>query len=177
MNLTGRFQIVASGCHIWTGARKGKDGRYGSLNNVYAHRLAWELEHGPIPPRAQIHHLCGNKLCIRVDHLECVTPREHAVRHRRDVCRNGHDLSNENVRISRSGKRVCLRCETNTRRRHSNWQGGIANREKTHCIHGHPLEGGNLRIDKDGRRTCRACVRARHKKWLLKKRGMPEYSK
>ncbi len=41
-----------------------------------ASRLAWEDAYGSIPAGLQIDHLCRNRLCIKVDHLELVTPRE-----------------------------------------------------------------------------------------------------
>ncbi|MCK0507935.1 HNH endonuclease signature motif containing protein [Aromatoleum anaerobium] len=36
---------------------------------VYAHRLAWELDCGPIPDGLQINHTCDNKLCINTAHM------------------------------------------------------------------------------------------------------------
>lgn len=35
----------------------------------YAHRLAWEQEHGYIPPNYAVMHRCGDKRCCNVDHL------------------------------------------------------------------------------------------------------------
>lgn len=34
-----------------------------------AHRIAWELTHGPIPVDRQINHHCDNPICVRPDHL------------------------------------------------------------------------------------------------------------
>lgn len=36
---------------------------------VYAHRWAWEQEHGPIPPGLFVLHRCDNPPCINVEHL------------------------------------------------------------------------------------------------------------
>lgn len=36
------------------------------------HRLEWEKVHGPIPVEYEINHLCKNRKCCRVDHLECI---------------------------------------------------------------------------------------------------------
>lgn len=39
----------------------------------FAHRVAWEEVHGPIPPDKEIDHLCRVRSCRNVDHLEAVT--------------------------------------------------------------------------------------------------------
>lgn len=36
---------------------------------VYAHRFAWEMEHGPLPADVQVCHHCDNPLCVRLSHL------------------------------------------------------------------------------------------------------------
>jgi hypothetical protein len=41
-----------------------------------AHRAIFEYHNGPIPEGMQIHHLCNNKACYRIDHLKLVTPLE-----------------------------------------------------------------------------------------------------
>lgn len=63
---------------MWTG-RTMSDGyvRIGIRGSVYsAHRVAWELDRGPIPAGLQIDHLCRNPACINPDHLEPVTQLE-----------------------------------------------------------------------------------------------------
>lgn len=46
------------------------------VTKVYAHRLAWEEVHGPIPEGMTIHHKCGVKPCTNVQHLELKTLAE-----------------------------------------------------------------------------------------------------
>ena len=59
-----------SGCHIWQGNLK--DG-YGSLRyqgqTFFAHRLAWEVRHGPIPAGLVLRHRCNVRRCCNPDHL------------------------------------------------------------------------------------------------------------
>jgi hypothetical protein len=59
-------------CWNWTGARTGSG--YGALSvdgrAVAAHRVAWVLAHGPVGPDDRIFHRCGNRVCVRPDHLE-----------------------------------------------------------------------------------------------------------
>jgi hypothetical protein len=40
---------------------------------ILAHRLAYEKKFGQIPQNMEIDHLCHNKSCVNVDHLEAVT--------------------------------------------------------------------------------------------------------
>ncbi len=47
-----------------------------------AHRVAYEEHSGPIPDGMQIDHLCGNRACVRPDHLEAVSHAENVRRGR-----------------------------------------------------------------------------------------------
>ncbi len=66
-----------TGCWEWIGALD-KDG-YGQLHAVRdgkqttmrAHRLSFLLDRGFLPD-LDIDHLCGNRRCVRPDHLEAV---------------------------------------------------------------------------------------------------------
>ena len=40
------------------------------------HRLVWELHNGPIPPGNRVHHICGTRHCVDIDHLECIGYKE-----------------------------------------------------------------------------------------------------
>jgi hypothetical protein len=50
-----------------------------------AHRVAWELTHGPIPDGLFVRHICDTKLCVRPDHLELGTQAENV----RDMHKRG----------------------------------------------------------------------------------------
>lgn len=45
----------------------------GKLQSITAHRLAYELAHGPIPEGLVVMHLCDNPRCARVEHLRVGT--------------------------------------------------------------------------------------------------------
>lgn len=45
--------------------------------NVRAHRFAYELLVGEIPPKKHLHHRCENTLCVNPKHLEPLSPAAH----------------------------------------------------------------------------------------------------
>lgn len=61
-------------CFVWT---RGKVRGYGQLRvagtRVMAHRHAYEQVHGPIPTGLVIDHLCHNRACCNVEHLQATT--------------------------------------------------------------------------------------------------------
>jgi hypothetical protein len=74
-------------CWTWPGPTSGESGRgkgYGRTcidgGTVATHKAMWICEHGPIPPRKQLDHLCGNRLCCNPDHLELVTHKQNQKR-------------------------------------------------------------------------------------------------
>ena len=50
---------------------------------MLAHRWAWEHEHGRIPEGLVIHHVCENKWCVNVDHLQLMSSNTHMRYHQR----------------------------------------------------------------------------------------------
>lgn len=78
--------LRADGCVEWTG-KCDRDGygafRYtteGKQRYTGAHRAAWLAYKGNIPPRLVIDHLCRNRACVNVEHMELVTTRENVIR-------------------------------------------------------------------------------------------------
>lgn len=55
-----------TGCHVWSSTLS--TGGYGRVL-VSAHRLAWELAHGPIPGGLLVLHKCDNPPCCNPEHL------------------------------------------------------------------------------------------------------------
>lgn len=45
---------------------------------VYAHRVAYEREHGPIPEGMTVHHRCNNRKCVNVEHMELLRRDDHS---------------------------------------------------------------------------------------------------
>jgi hypothetical protein len=177
-DLFWRHVDKSGSCWEWTGSKS----IYGygvvtrQTNHVVrhfmAHRVAYEMAKGPMPPGLVTDHLCRNTLCVRPDHLEAVTDRVNilrgvgvsAIQARRTHCPKGHEYTGQRAK---RGERVCVEC---VRIKNLKWYAIESermgrkphNRFKTHCLRGHPLDGPDVYIDKRGRRQCRACERFRH---------------
>lgn len=69
---TRLFRVDPSGHWIWLGPIN-RDG-YGYLlfrgYRVAAHRMAYELAHGPLKPDVHVLHECDVKCCVRLTHLK-----------------------------------------------------------------------------------------------------------
>ena len=112
-----------NGCHVWTAAKNSNG--YGSFylgRTRPAHRVAWDWARGPVQDGKQLDHLCRNRACVNVDHLEPVTCRENvlrgvgfaAVNSKLTHCPKGHQLQEIRM-ILVHGKtkrhRRCRECE------------------------------------------------------------------
>lgn len=101
-----------SDCVLWEGYVN-KQG-YGWVTRrgtqMHIHRYLYEQEHGP-QPGLHIHHSCGNRRCINLEHLIAVTPQEHhrLDQGRRTHCRRGHSYA-EHGKPERGTARRCTRC-------------------------------------------------------------------
>ena len=64
-----------SDCVLWTGHRD--PGGYGRMTlpgtTRGAHRVAWEVAHGPIPEGMLVLHTCDNPRCCNPEHLKLGT--------------------------------------------------------------------------------------------------------
>jgi hypothetical protein len=86
------FKKVAKGndgeCWIWTaGISRG----YGIVSregrSIKAHRLSYEIHHGPIPPGMLVMHSCDNPSCVNPEHLSVGTETDNV----RDMINKGRN--------------------------------------------------------------------------------------
>ncbi len=112
-------------CWIWTGClnRQG----YGQVNvglregRALVHRVVFTRIVGRIDAGLDLDHLCRTPACCNPKHLEPVTHQENIARGefgatlRRKFasmthCRNGHERSGDNIRMTKEGRRRCRAC-------------------------------------------------------------------
>lgn len=122
-------------CRIFKGALVrgyGVIGRDGKSSGV--HRVIWEHYRGPIPDGLQLDHLCRQRDCCELTHLEPVTARENLLRSpithasvnaAKTHCPRGHAYDTKNTYVSSRGLRHCKACLRDNRReswRRAHWK-------------------------------------------------------
>lgn len=184
-------------CWVWNGAtgggRKAKHAPQGTKLWAYGqvqidkkttpvHRAFYTHMIGPIPAGLTLDHLCENKLCVNPYHLDPCTSVENLRRWREKhgptnhrystTCRNGHDKTLDNVKVTKQG-RLCLICLRAHRRRRDKIRRERERQrrgdmpQKTTCIHGHPFTG-NRRQYKGGT-YCIECNRIAAREYKRRK--------
>lgn len=91
-----------SGCWLWVGAVGGNVPKwgYGKIKHegkqISAHRVSWELHHGPISPEILVLHKCDVTICVNPGHLFLGSHRDNAVdRSNKDRGNNSGELSKQ----------------------------------------------------------------------------------
>lgn len=119
-----KVKLNSSGCLEWMGARNNLG--YGHFRwegrTRGAHRVAYQILIGAVPDGLQLDHLCRNRACVDVDHLEPVTASENVrrglipeIRRQQHAhvthCPQGHAYAAPNLQITKAGHRKCRECQ------------------------------------------------------------------
>ncbi len=124
IRLLRRVRVAENGCWEWMGARAGGYGQFAAPDHVHSMRMThrWFYQHvfGPLPEDIQLDHLCRNRACLRLDHLEPVTPAENIRRGERwgppqTHCKRGHEYTEANTYRNAHG-RSCRECQLQLKR-------------------------------------------------------------
>jgi len=79
-----RFVRFENDCMVPLNKKLNADGyyrkRWGDNSFEMFHRFVWRAHNGPIPDGYEINHLCGNRACQNVKHMECIPGDEHAIK-------------------------------------------------------------------------------------------------
>jgi hypothetical protein len=161
-------------CLIWQGCvqRSGYGQVTWNQRRWLLHRAMWTALRGPIPADLTIDHLCRERLCVNVEHMEVVTMTENVLRNDSPPSRNARKercpTCSGEYKVDCQGKRRCQPCTLRHRVAKGDMPGtgrlADHNRRKTHCPQGHPYDEANTYHAKRGQRTqrmCRACFRIR----------------
>lgn len=107
-------------CWLWTACTGRRGHGYFGINgkNRAAHRVAYEMLVGPIPPGLTLDHLCRQPACVNPAHLEPVDNRTNVLRGigptaqnaRKTHCKRGHSLTSENIYRRGNGRQCKLCC-------------------------------------------------------------------
>ena len=124
--LASRARRDENGCMIWLGSTVRGYAKASGLGEQLVHRAVYVDAYGPIADGLQIDHLCRNRSCVELSHLEAVTAAEN--NRRRDEangtgiykthCDQGHPLSGDNLRLGINGWRLCRECRHVVQRRY-----------------------------------------------------------
>ena len=117
-------------CQLWTAGVGWKGyGRFWLDGRArFAHRIAYEMNVGPIPTGFELDHLCRVRHCVNDSHLEPVAHVKNirrgeslpALNARKTHCPRGHAYSGKNLYMSpNSRKRYCRICCAEEQRRRS----------------------------------------------------------
>lgn len=125
-----RVEFNENGCWLWPTRDRLGYGQFGIGERKYlAHRVAYIIAHGEIPPGCEIDHICNERACCNPLHLQALTTREHIDQtvERRSACRSGHTYVDGSWFVNHSGRRECRIC---AREKKARWQRAWRARER-----------------------------------------------
>lgn len=73
-------EVTSHGCHVCTSHALNKDGyfrKYVDGRMVMFHRYVWELVNNKIPEGYEVDHICKNRACFNVLHLQVLPASAH----------------------------------------------------------------------------------------------------
>ena len=131
--LMARSVITDAGCWEWQGSvdRYGYGKTSWQSKSAIVHRLAYKLLGPEFDHSLTLDHLCRNRRCWRIDHLEPVTLQVNVIRGngwsgtnaRATHCKQGHEFTADNTRIrvrpdkGPAPQRQCRQCDRDHRKR------------------------------------------------------------
>lgn len=84
-------QIMEDLCHVVVSHKPNQDGYIRKCFSVNGkkrfemyHRYKWEREVGPIPEGYEVDHICRNRRCCNINHLQLLTRSEHKAKTNRE---------------------------------------------------------------------------------------------
>lgn len=113
-----KVKSLPSGCMEWIAHKNYKGyGMFRGRKNKWmsVHRFIYLELVGPIPDTLCIDHLCRNRSCVNVKHMELVTFAENSRRginyqSLKTECIHGHPLNGDNLYARSDGTRECKKC-------------------------------------------------------------------
>lgn len=110
-----------SDCILWTdGALHDGYARvWNGGDRIMLHRKVYEDARGVLPADFDVHHRCGVRNCVNLDHLEALPHNEHTRLHKppRTHCPQGHPMTPDNV-YHYGAFRHCKICRRETQLRY-----------------------------------------------------------
>lgn len=145
------IRLTDNECWPWTGYKDKRwgYGRIGWKDSVYlAHRIAWMLATGTLPPDNMcVCHTCDNPSCVNPTHLFI------------------DSMSGNNQDRARKGRLATKDSGT--------WLGGRPRKRLLVCKKGHPLDAENTYTSMTPKgllRLCRICKNERRRRWYQREK-------